>query len=618
MRTGTVASSFGRKREAALLVMSLALLSCAGTQRPAETAPSHAATTRRSPALPAGAERAYLALAPLFDRDQAMQIVAFMQQYWRIAANPGFNASIDDIRARLLKSGFTASAGAAPFVRVDEYPNPNPGWAYTVGSVWIDEDATPVLSRERDRVSLAINSFPTGAEGVRLRLVDVGAAAEADFSGKDIKGALVLGDAGIGRLWQQAVRARGAAGVISTEIARYIRPADPAAMSEEQKDVLQWSSIPYDPKLRSFGFKASWRAASRLRETLRRDPQANVRVAIQSDFYPGPNRTLVAEIPGRTRPEERIVMAAHIQEPGANDDASGCATLFGVAKMIAEAVASGALPPPERTLTFLWLDEIRGSQQWLTSRPQEVKGVRYMFSLDMTGEDTTKTGGTFLIEKAPDPTAVWDRPSDPHSEWGAGEVKAESLKGTLLNDLHIAVAQRRARDTGWVVRTNPYEGGSDHTPFTTAGIPALLNWHFTDRYYHTNQDTLDKVSAREMEHVGIMVATSAWFLASASAEDALQVVDLLDGAAQARLALERKQGSELVAKAADRAAAEQIEQAVNAAWLKWYVQAFDSVAGLPASTSSDALRRRIAEAKKRLGFRTSVDPARSLLLPPPD
>ena len=42
-----------------------------------------------------------------------------------------------------------------------------------------------------------------------------------------------------------------------------------------------------------------------------------------------------------------------------------------------------------------------------------------MFALDMTGEDTEKTGGTFLIEKQADPSAVWARPSDPHTEWGA-------------------------------------------------------------------------------------------------------------------------------------------------------------------------------------------------------
>ena len=143
-----------------------------------------------------------------------------------------------------------------------------------------------------------------------------------------------------------------------------------------------------------------------------------------------------------------------------------------------------------------------------------------MLSLDMTGQDTSKTGGTFLIEKEPDPSALWPRPSDPHSEWGAGKVDPAMVRGSFLNDLHLAVALRRARDTQWVVRTNPYEGGSDHTVFTTAGVPALLNWHFTDRYYHTNLDTIDKVSAAELQHVAIVVGTTSLFIASADGSDA--------------------------------------------------------------------------------------------------
>ena len=252
---------------------------------------------------------------------------------------------------------------------MDEFAKSEPGWDYAKGSIWLEGDPVPVLARERDAVSLAINSFPTEPGGVSLRLVDVGSgAAEPDYQGKDVKGAVVLGDAALGRLWQQAVRARGAAGVISTEIAGYIRPADPAAMSEAQRDVLQWGSIPHDPKLKSFGFKASWRAGSRLRQALVGNPGMRVRVDIQSAFYTGPNRTLVAEIPGRTRPQERIVMVAHVQEPGANDDASGCGTLLGIARAIAEAIVGGALPPPDRTLTFLWVDEIRGSRNWIASR----------------------------------------------------------------------------------------------------------------------------------------------------------------------------------------------------------------------------------------------------------
>ena len=30
-------------------------------------------------------------------------------------------------------------------------------------------------------------------------------------------------------------------------------------------------------------------------------------------------------------------------------------------------------------------------------------------SLDMVGEDVKKTGGSFLIEKMPDPSAIWTR-----------------------------------------------------------------------------------------------------------------------------------------------------------------------------------------------------------------
>jgi aminopeptidase YwaD len=220
------------------------------------------------------------------------------------------------------------------------------------------------------------------------------------------------------------------------------------------------------------------------------------------------------------------------------------------------------LPAPARTITFLWVDEIRGSEQWIKDHAERVKQVVAMLSLDMTGEDTAKTGGTFLIEKEPDPSALWDRPSDPHSEWGASKVDAAMVRGSFLNDLHLGVALRRARDTGWVVRTNPYEGGSDHTVFTRAGVPALLNWHFTDRYYHTNLDTTDKMSAAEMQHVAIAVGTTALFLASAADSDLEPMRRMMATARDARLATEQKNN-----------ATPEILQA----WRKWYEEALASV-----------------------------------------
>ena len=78
------------------------------------------------------------------------------------------------------------------------------------------------------------------------------------------------------------------------------------------------------------------------------------------------------------------------------------------------------------------------------------------------------------------------------------------------------------------------------------------------------------------------------------------MLGLLDRAAVARLALERHQGPGVVSRATDKAAAERVERQVTAAWIKWYAEAFDSVERLPVTVASDALKLRIAEAKRRL------------------
>lgn len=502
-------------------------------------------------ALPPRAEYIYQQLASRVDAKDAMDVVTFMAPLWRLAGNPDFDRSQQFIFDRL------AAAGMQP--KYETFANHDHGWSHAKGTLRLGGPSGEVLlSRETHRVALAINSYSTAAGGVTLPLIDAGTGTTASsYEGKDVRGAVVLVSGPLGKAFDEAVRKRGAAGVISSDVAHYTRPAD-------TPDVLQWGSIPRDDKLRSFGFKATPRAAQRLRDALA-SGSAMVHVEIESTFHAGPSRTLSVEIPGSTRPNQRIVLAAHVQEPGANDNASGSGTLLAAALAIQDLVRRGKVPPPARTITFLWLDEIRGSEQWIEDHAELMKGVVAMMSLDMTGQDTSKTGGTFLIEKEPDPSAIWARPSDPHSEWGAGKVDPAMVRGSFLNDLHLAVALRRARDTNWVVRTNPYEGGSDHTVFMRAGVPSLLNWHFTDRYYHTNLDTIDKVSPAEMQHVAIAVATTALFLASADKSDTTPMRKLMNAARDARLTTERK----------NYASPEILE-----AWRKWYHEAIGSLSRL--------------------------------------
>ena len=126
------------------------------------------------------------------------------------------------------------------------------------------------------------------------------------------------------------------------------------------------------------------------------------------------------------------------------------------------------------------------------------------------------------------------------------------------------------------MKTNPYEGGSDHTVFGAAGIPSVLDWHFTDRYYHTNFDTPDKTSPAEMSNVGVAVAATAWLLASATEAVALDVARIVASAGEARLAKEQTDGGSL--PSADL---------VLPAWRSWYSEAVGSadrlVVGAPSA-----------------------------------
>ncbi|HQX81308.1 MAG TPA: M28 family peptidase [Vicinamibacterales bacterium] len=556
-----------------LLVFAFALL-VVGEQDPEPRVRAELAAARQMPAAMAARVQPVIDQAWAgFDPAAAMAQVEFASRYWRLAGNEGYDATLDRVRARL-EEVRSPGASAPGNLFVETAATPSPGWDYTVGTLALIRPNQPdlvVLSKERERVALAINSISTDGK-IDAPLVDVGRGQAGDFEGKDLKGAVVIGDADLGTLFRQAVTQRGALGAISTSIAKYIA---------DDPDVLQWGSIPLDATRKAFGFKASRRAATTLREALKAGPQ-RVRVEVASTFANKPERTLVYEIPGRTLPNERVVLAAHIQEPGANDNASGVATLMELARSLGVGVASGRIPPPARTITFLWLNEISGSRAWIARHPDLMAGVRYMFSMDMTGEDVAKTGGSFLVERWPDPGAVWARPWDPHSEWGAGNVRANTLKGDLINDLHLAVCELVAKKTTWVVKTNPYEGGSDHTVFGSAGVPSLLNWHFTDRYYHSSLDTPDKTSPEEMRNVGVAMASSAWVLASADEAMSLQVAELVASAGRARLAVELRDGSRLT----DHAAA-------LAAWRKWSAEAVRSVTRLVTVPVSPALTARI-------------------------
>jgi hypothetical protein len=135
--------------------------------------------------LPARAEVSYRALSARFNATRAMEVVTFMDRFWRIAVNPGFRASLEHLKAGLVQGGFREGAAAAPppaAVWVEEYPNSGNGWEPVRAEMTIVEAGggpVPEPCSTGDRsVSLGINSFstPAGRNGA-ARLCQAGTDA---------------------------------------------------------------------------------------------------------------------------------------------------------------------------------------------------------------------------------------------------------------------------------------------------------------------------------------------------------------------------------------------------------------------------------------------------------
>jgi glutaminyl-peptide cyclotransferase len=86
-------------------------------------------------------------------------------------------------------------------------------------------------------------------------------------------------------------------------------------------------------------------------------------------------------------------------------------------------------------------------------------------------------------------------------------IKRDTYSTPWLNDI-IWAAARRLNRPEFVADTTMVE--DDHLPFIEAGVPAvnLIDLEYPDesnRYWHTAQDTLDKVSATSLQVVGDVV-----------------------------------------------------------------------------------------------------------------
>ncbi|MET0570185.1 MAG: M28 family peptidase [Pedobacter agri] len=529
-----------------------------------------------------------------FNEKNAYETTAFVEKYFRVPGNSGFNASIYYVENILKKAGFVQQKQnevEAPLTyRIEKRPMKNNTWEPVDANIDIVGETQPLISFKTNRNMIPINCGSTPADGVTAEVVFLEKTSAADLAKLDLKGKIVFSENHPSRLLQLATNA-GAIGVLGYAMPRYTQP-------EIHQTSIQFGSMKANSEvwtlLLSFAAKEKLKAACS-------KGSVKLKVHIQTKIYPSEELTIVANVKGSIKPDERFVFSAHVQEPGANDNASGVGTLAEMARLTAELYQAKKIVP-QRTLTFLWGDEIVSTRRYIVEDTSRAKGIMWGMSLDMVGEDTKKTGGSFLIEKMPDPSAIWTRGTDKHTEWGAGNVTEKDLFPHYFNDFIFDICKAQGKFANWTVNFNPFEGGSDHTPFLQSKIPGLLMWHFTDVFYHTDNDRIDKVSATEMKNVGISGLTAAYSLISADEQTATATVSQVKNDALARLKTEFELSKDAIAKG--KAVAD--EKHIIATWSKWYIDALATINKMPVKAETTRVGSTIKFATNEVEKQTKI------------
>jgi aminopeptidase YwaD len=543
---------------------------------------------------PSSLEKKYFKqLRAAFNEQNAYNTVAFVEQRWRLAGNSGFNESLFHVEKILQQAGFVKDSNderEAPLTyRIEKRPMKRPTWEPLNAQLFIVGEREPLLQFSTNRNMIAMYSASTPDSGVTAQLVYVGKGSPKEIDSAGVKGKIVMGETGIGGLYANG-RKYGALGALAYSMPAYNQPA-------KYQNSIQFQGIGYSDSLQQqWGLLLSYAAKEKLKAALARGP-VFVKVIVQTKIYPSEELTLVASVRGSTHPQQRFVFSAHVQEPGANDNASGVGTLAEMARVTARLVRKRKFKP-KRTLTFLWGDEIISTRRYIEDDSVRAKGIKWGLSLDMVGEDTKKTGGSFLIEKMPDPSAVWTRGNDKHSEWGGTTLKESNLFPHYFNDLLLNRCLHEAANTpgGWVVKTNPFEGGSDHTPFLRAKIPGLLMWHFTDVFYHTDGDRLNMVSAAEMKHVGVSALATAFLLSTANSKTSIALINDITANALQRLQTEFNLSKTAVQQGGDK----QSEKHILEVWTDWYVKALATAADIAVTDPDAAVTSAIEASQQRI------------------
>ncbi len=422
---------------------------------------------------------------------------------------------------------------------IEDVPNLMPGktWDAISAELWMVEPEKKKLTCLDDMPPCLCSSSETS--DVTAELVYVGPGSSMKYyEGKDVKGKIVLVAGSPSRAHSIAVYQLGAKGVVAYS----------SSHPEHDPDQVGWDGIggffgPSAPegKKPTFGFMVSTRMGEELRRMLERGEKIVLHAQCETTYYPTRNEVVWALIKGNEKPEEELIFTAHLYEgmakQGANDNISGSVSLLETARIITKLVEEGKIPPPKRSIRFLWINEFIGTLGYIQKYPELAKRWFANINEDMVGEGLIKNIASFHIYTTPYSIPSYLNDVMTNLIEYVGETNRDNIINRPVKFVKPILSPAGSKDP-FYYNIEKFYGASDHMVFVDGGIgiPGIMLIAWPDMWYHTDGDRPDKSDSTQLKRVSVIDTAAAIYLANADKKEAIQMVGEILTRGAARIA----------------------------------------------------------------------------------
>src|SRR6266511_943272 len=197
-----------------------------------------------------------------------------------------------------------------------------------------------------------------------------------------------------------------------------------------------------------------------------------------------PSRNVIAEVAGREKPDEIVLVSGHIDSwdvgRGAQDDGGGCLVAWETVRLLHKL----GLRPRRTVRVVLWTNEengLRGAKQYVEKHRQEL--AKHVVAIESDNGTFQPTGFAF-----------------------AGNEKAKTTVqqiGSLLEGIRAT-------------KIIPGRGGADVEQLSAAGVAVMELTVESSTYFwfhHTVADTVDKVNPQDLGRCAAALAVMAYVVA---------------------------------------------------------------------------------------------------------